>query len=311
VRLDENRYLWVFADTLYGELADDGAFLPGWYLVNSSAIVQNLDCFELVSIDGGGSWIPEQGPGEFKWPQEGLVIDEVLNLFTMDVVDARAPTAAGEELRQLGDTNPYWLRFRVVGGRIVLFGLDDLGVPDSEVPGLPHLRGNPFGWGAFIHDDYIYLYAHEEGTGTYVGRLEPEQIQNPASMTFWDGETWTSGLDQVVSVAPNRLRVFPHKDGFGAAALPSDDQRLHLYTSETPVGPWTLRDQISLDSIHPDVPCYIYEPLVIEHRVIDPESDEVLFAVNFLPLDPQYWQDDANRYGPRFLTVELPGWSEP
>ena len=226
------------------------------------------------------------------WPQEALVLGDYLYVFAIDLIDA--------------PSDIYWWRFRQVGGTIVVYDLENLSVPETMVHDVPHIRGNPFGWGALLHDGQIYLYAHEEVSGTYVARLEPHQIRAPETWTFWNGDSWVANVDQAASVATDRLRVFTYGDRYAAAALPSEDQRLHVFTAESPVGPWTLTAHIPLDAIYPDVPSYAYEPLLIYPLLVATDGAEVVIAVNFLPLAPEDMLNDTTRYGPRFTTTVLP-----
>ena len=94
--------------------------------------------------------------------------------------------------------------------------------------------------------------------------------------------------------------MFSTADGYQAAAVPFLDQRLHLFSSGSPVGPWTLDKIVALDSIAPDTRAFAYEPLMV-----DMTGDDAVFAVNFLPVDPNEVLSDVALYGPRFLRVDL------
>ena len=254
--------------------------------MNSSLIIQRGDCFTPHATFENGAWVPSVERDVHLWPLEALVRVEELILFTIWV------------MRDV--SKPPGLSFSQHGGVIASYDLDDLAVPRTMVFEVPHVRGNPFGWGALVDGEMAYLYAHEEPTGTFVARTPLAELTNPDAWEFWVGTSWAPDVASAVPIANDRLRVFATGEGYRAAAIRFMDQRLHLFSSESPAGPWTLDQVISLDPIAPNTHAYAYEPLMLGMA-----DQQAVFAVNFLPVDPSETLSDVTLYGPRFMTVDL------
>lgn len=289
VRLDARRSLWMFGDTFFGQVDAQGALKPGWAFARNSALLQERGCFTVVMGHDGGAWTPALRPAGWSWPQGALVVEERLFAFALELVKAA------------DDAYPF--NFEVVGGTMSVFDIDDLSAPLERFE-LPAIRGAPFGWGAFIDGGYAYLYAHEqEPLATYVARLPVAQLSRPKQWTFWNGEAWVPGVDRAASIAPHKLRVFQHGGGHRAVTVPLWDQRLHLFRSDSPTGPFELTDVVALDRVMPDVRCYAYQASVVAPLAGEPTTDELTIAVNFLPLSPEETLARVERYGPRLVTV--------
>ncbi len=290
--LPDGRVLWIFGDTWSGEVSDDNALGPPFEFVRSSLLVERNGCFDRLPGFGDGSWIPSVEEAVILWPQEAFLSGRELYVFAVKIV--------------ADDSKPDGLNFRQVGGLIAVYDLDDLSVPRTMVFDVPDVRGNPFGWGPVLWEGELYLYAHEEPTGTFVARLDPDDLGDPANWEFWRGDGWTRDVLEASSVAPFRLRVYLRVgaglDGsapFGAATVPFLAQELYVFEAESPVGPWTLVQEIPLDAIRPSEPSWAYEPLAVQ------QSDSTtVFAVNFLPQDTLKTLQDVTLYGPRFLLAE-------
>ena len=190
VDLPDGSALWIFGDSFLGEVRD-GSLLSGWQFVNSTALMQRGGCFEVMAGFGGGSWIPSVEADIVLWPQEALVLGDELFVFSIRI--ERDPS------------KPPGLDFRQVGGLIAVYDLADLSVPRTMVFDVPDLRGNPFGWGALVDDGFVYAYAHEEPTGTFVARFPVDSIASPDQWTFWSGSGWVADHEAATPVIPLRF----------------------------------------------------------------------------------------------------------
>jgi hypothetical protein len=289
IELPDGSALWIFGDSFLGAV-DTGALAPGWRFVNSTALRQRGGCFELVPGFGGGSWIPSVEAEIVLWPQEALVLGDDLFVFSIRI--ERDPS------------KPPGLDFRQVGGLIAVYDLDDLSVPRTMVFDVPDIGGNPFGWGALVDDGFVYAYAHEEPTGTFVARFAVDAVSDPEQWTFWDGSEWVTDHDRAVPVIARRTRIVADGDGFVGFSVPVFERDLEVWRAPTPEGPWVRELVVDVEAggadPDPAVPSWIYEPLVI-----GPVSDTVTVAVNYLPVDPSLIPGQVALYGPRFVEVPL------
>lgn len=291
VELPDGSALWIFGDSFLGAV-ETGALVPGWRFVNSTALRQRGACFELVPGFGGGSWIPSVEAEIVLWPQEALVLGDELFVFSIRI--ERDPS------------KPPGLDFRQVGGLIAVYDLDDLSVPRTMVFDVPDLRGNPFGWGALVDDGFVYAYAHEEPTGTFVARFTVDAVSDPDRWRFWDGSGWVADHERAVPVIARRTRVVADADGDGFVgfSVPVFERDLEVWRAPAPEGPWVRELVVDVEAggtdPDPTVPSWIYEPLVI-----GPVSDAVTIAVNYLPVDPSLIPGQVALYGPRFIEVPL------
>lgn len=296
IAIDDDQTLWIFGDTFSGEVTD-GALAEDFHFAHSALLVERDGCFERILGHDGGSWIPSMEAGIMLWPQEAVMVGGELHVFAIEVVR--------------DDTKPEGLNFAQVGGVIAVYRLDDLTLPRTMVFDVPTVRGNPFGWGVHEWEGHLYLYAHEEPTGTFVARSRPETLRDPETWEFWNGAAWVAEPAEVVSVAPYRIRAHVTGDGADAigapligAMVPVLDERLHVLSAPAPEGPWTLTHQVSLQDLRPPgVDTWAYEPLVVEEQA----DGGLVFAVNFLPKQTTLTLTDVSLYGPRFIEVSPAG----
>ncbi|MFN3216133.1 MAG: hypothetical protein ACE367_06525 [Acidimicrobiales bacterium] len=289
IELPDGSALWIFGDSFLGAV-DTGALEPGWRFVNNTALRQRGACFELVPGFGGGSWIPSVEADIVLWPQEALVLGDELFVFSIRI--ERDPS------------HPPGLDFRQVGGLIAVYDLDDLSVPRTMVFDVPDIRGNPFGWGALVEDGFVYAYAHEEPTGTFVARFPVDAVNAPERWTFWDGSGWVPDHGRAVPVIERRARVVADGDGYVAFSIPVFERNLEVWRAPAPEGPWSRAFVVDIeaDGADPDptVPSWVYEPLVIGDV-----SESATVAVNYLPFEPHLIPGQVALYGPRFIEVPL------
>lgn len=285
VELPDGRVLWIFGDTFVGDVDAEGRLASGHRFVHSSAVIQDGTCFDMVETDDGWGWVSWLPDGTWLWPQEATLDGAFLHVF-MVRVEHLPGVAPG-------------LDFRVVGGALAVFSLDDLSHPFAVIDGTPAVDGHPFGFGVVRDGGHHYTYAHINRVGSFVSRVPVGQLADFDSWEYWDGSVWQPDVARARPVASQRLRVAAAADGgFVALGLPFGSTVVSVARAEAPQGPFVPVDEVSLAAIVDLETGWAYEPLFMEL------AGEQAMTVNLLPWDTDSIPDQVGSYGPRFVALD-------
>lgn len=316
--------LFLFSDTVIGEVLPDGSRAPGARIVNNTLArfdggapdSSRIDFFWRTEGEAPRAVVepatPEAEPGAWYWNQDGVVIGgTVYSLFL--------------RLAKAGGSFP----FEVVGVNLVSFPVADVlngGLPvHVEQRDTPLFRpdqadrGNvQFGAGLMLNtadagaphpDGFLYVYGvqNEATKRLLVARVPPKDIADFGAWRFWDGAEWNPSLDAAAPVTDrisNELSVTPLADGRYLLVFQRD--ALAPWTSarvgESPVGPWgEVIDLYRCPEAAADPDTFCYNAKAHPH-LSAPGELLVSYNVNTFDFFGDFF-DDASLYRPRFIRV--------
>jgi len=310
--LGGNRFLWLFGDTLVGEVKDGRRIIAG--MVPNSIAIQKGNETQAVSIDffpeGGSAPFlnPEEGPGWF-WPYHALRTSEGLYFFLLQLERADIPP-------------PF-------GFRLVSTWLAHVRNPDEP----PHrwiFSQHKIPWGTaqrqfgsfvLVKEDYCYIYGTVaevvKGQISWNMILARAPIGMLADFSSWvffrDGE-WIADVDRAGRICENVASEF------SVSFQPLLNQYVLVYTekgfsedSNSSVirlspnlhGPWS--DPIPVYRCpeaqqNPRICCYAAKG----HPEIGSTPEELIltYVANSCDGDLKALSD-ANLYRPRFLRISF------
>jgi hypothetical protein len=310
--LGSNRFLWLFGDTLIGELKDGRRIIGG--MVPNSIAIQMGNELQAAFIDffpdGGSSPFlkPEEGRGWF-WPYHALRTPEGLYLFLLQIERADIPAPFGFRLvstwlghvRNPEDPPDRWI------------------FSQRKIP-----WGNAqrqFGSFVLVKEDYCYIY----GTAAELvkGRigwhiiLARAPIGRLADFNSWlffrDGE-WIADVDRAGRICENVASEF------SVSFQPLLNQYVLVYTekgfsehsnstvirlSPTLHGPWSDPIQVYRcpeAQRDPRICCYAAKGH--PEMALSPEELILTYVANSCDGDLRVLAD-ANLYRPRFLRIHF------
>lgn len=307
VRLDDQRSLWLFGDTLR-DVGRSGRF------VRNSMLVFRPDCVEPVRPAAGGAVVPDRADGVGYWPMSGWRRDRLVA--GSQVVDVMLQRVAHEDDQGLGivTLGPTLATFLVPPqGQPRLVGRHDLGPDDPS--------STVVEWGAAsaVADGWLYLYGTStrrlpgiHGFALRVARVRPGAVYDMARWRFWDGLRWQSdpgvaaallpeqgGVSQTLSVwrQDGRWHVLSKRDEFLG-------QDVVVWPATSPVGPFDTAYVVA------ELPCDTatgelrYMPLA--HPGLLPRHGSVVVSFSRNSTDVGEVCASPTGYRPHFLRVRLP-----
>lgn len=307
VRLQDDRTLYVFGDTLRGP------DYPGDRFVRNSMLVFGPGCAGLVEPPDRGALIPDRDDGVGYWPMSVAAVPRD-GYDLVGVMAQRVRGTGGPESQEFENLGPAVAVFRVDRGATPqLQDLRDLG-PDRASRTRP-----TWGAAAALDDDWVYLYgtANPEdplvfGWSLSVARTRLADIARPSRWTYWDGERWQEDageaaklIDPVGGVSQT-LSVF-ESDGTWYALSKRDDflgKDLVVWTAPTPHGPFTAQEPLASIPSKEDGSLLRYMPLA--HPDLLPEPGTMVVSVSHNTTRTALIDQDPTLYRPRFLRVRLP-----
>lgn len=245
------RTFFTFSDTFIGEVNAAGQRLPGTVLVNNTQALLEGGLPEPGQIEffwddsspaaPGPVVVPSTAPGEFFWPQDGLVQDGFLYLYS---------------LRMAPDGGPFGLS---IGGvsllRWPIDGSDPFGTYEQLTTPL-QLAESSYGRAVFPNtseafapspDGFIYVYGLRElplNKQLVAARVSPGNLPLFGSYRFWTGSSWSGDLASAAPIVDRmsaEFSVSPLSDGRVLLCYQQDDflgADVTVRIGQGPVGPF-------------------------------------------------------------------------
>lgn len=316
--------LFLFSDTVIGEVLPDGSRADGARIVNNTMArlsggtpdSSRIDFFWRTESEAPRAVFepdtPEAESDAWYWNQDGVVIDGTLHSLFLRL----GPAGGG-------------FPFEVVGVNLVSFPVADVldgGLPvnveqrDTPLfrPDQPD-RGNvQFGAGLMLNtaaaaaphpDGFLYVYGvqNEATKKLLVARVPPKDIADFGAWRFWDGAEWNPSLDDAAPVTDrvsNELSVTPLADGRFLLVFQRDALApwVAARVGESPVGPWgevVNLYQCPEAAADPDTFCYNAKA---HPHLSAPGELLVSYNVNTFDFFGDFF-DDASLYRPRFIRL--------
>lgn len=173
-----------------------------------------------------------------------------------------------------------------------------------------------FGIGIFVNtkaaeapnpDGFVYIYGIIEGAKSLVAaRVQPKDIENFDSYTFWNGTNWVKDKQQIVSLTDgisNELSVTPTGDGryLLTYQVMGISDKIGIQVGESPVGPFGKIHEVYTTPEYAEKNLLPYNAKVHYHLS---KPGELLISYNTITFN--FWEDiqkDATIYHPRFIIV--------
>jgi hypothetical protein len=306
VRLEGDRSIWLFADTLRRTTSGP----PG--LVRNSMLLFTPGCVRLVDPGHGGAIIPDRDDRVGYWPMSAwstpspvgttvYVMAQRVEVLTDDVLGMRTlgPAVAVFDVPSDGDP------------RLVM--RHDLGDDDASS------TSPTWGAAAALHEGWLYLYgtssrdlAGFHGFALRVARVRPRHLLDRSRWRFWDGLSWQGDperaaplIDEVGGVSQT-LSVW-HQDGRWYVLSKQDEvlgTAVAVWPGAGPTGPFGPPQVVAeLVSDHATGELR-YMPLAHPGLLPEPGTVVVSYSRNYVDFDEVLAH--PSHYRPYFLRVTLP-----
>lgn len=316
------RTLLVFSDTFIGRVDANNQRKDTKMVNNTYAVLhghqpdpQQIQFFWRTNASGQPQavFVPatlNANPGDWYWLMDGLALNEKIYVFGL-----RLNTGSGGGI----------FNFRIVGVNLLTFTLDDNdSVRNCQQFDTPLFYKNEAqGWEIVLGqavmpltaasgnpnpDGYIYIYGPRSGSSKkelVAARVLPAQIENFNHYQYWDGQSWssriencapiTSGISQEFSVSPI--------DGGKFILVFQYGSQVGFRIGASPVGPFNFYKEIwHCPEVDEDPYILVYNAKAHPH-LSTPGTLLISYNVNTF----DFWDhfSNADIYRPRFITLEL------
>ncbi|MEQ4210116.1 DUF5005 domain-containing protein [Actinopolymorpha sp. B9G3] len=344
IKLPDGRVLWMFGDTLAGQVDENNALRPGWNMPHNSFQLQDGRCFTPLiggTQDNPSSYMPDED-GMVFWPAGGYV-DQSVEPAVLRMV------STGICIEPDG--------WRACEMRVHTMSLPDLEVMsvdpvpfDATVPDMP-----AFGFWVFHDKGMVYLYGpgggfqaggpSEDGQyppGIYLARVRAERLVD-GPWEYWTGsgpKPWSRDVGKADALSfdepanPRDLSI-GGVVRWGAGYLLTGKMgylwvfgtEVYGWYSESPAGPWKVVrvDGEPADLVPEDVSFpqgrWIYGGFLVTNVPgTSPRKPMVVFSTNGLGCDGEEFPCTPDNdiglnvllYGPHLYTPRnLPPWTGP
>lgn len=319
----DKKTLFIFSDTYIGEV-ENGIPKPGNTMVNNTvAWLQGVSpnksmiSFEYNKDEKGAPtsyFIPHNAnskDGEYFWLGDGFINHKknnalyifayhvhktgsnVFDFEATNVALLKIPNPSSKYINQyeqfatqLGFVHPLY-------GRVYFGSCVFVNTKDAK---------------AISPDGFVYIYGIAEGKKSLIAaRVKPENIEDFDNWTFWNGEKWVKGKDQIAPITDgvsNELSVTPTEDGrylLTYTVLGISD-KIGIKVGSSPVGPFGDEYQVYTCPEYKEKGLLTYNAKAHYHLS---KPGELLVSYNTITLN--FWVDiqkDATIYHPRFIKVK-------
>jgi hypothetical protein len=252
IPLPDGRVMWLFGDTLAGQIDASNALLPGWRMPSNSAVIQSGTCF--TPLMGGTPQAPTHlltdSAGTRFWPASGYVDTSV----TPAVLRLTASKVLIDASCGFG--------WRIGGIQVFTLSLPDLRVVSSVSAPFNQTLTNVPSFGSWLLRDggYVYLYGGAGGLrceydpagpypkGTYLARTTPGNL----AAGPWEYRTatgWSSNIASAVKMSFDNDAALWYQATvkYGSGYLTTGRETpwglfgppVNAWFSTSPAGPWT------------------------------------------------------------------------
>lgn len=301
VKLNGDRWLWVFGDTFRK------VGVPGGTFARNSILQVRGQCAQVMLPPDGGAIIPERGDGVSYWPMSVVTVADqgFTHVYVMaQRVRQDSPTRYG--FSHIGPSIAHLIAYD--SGEVKHLETIDLS-PDNGSAGAPT-------WGAASTLDgrYVYLYGTARtddsgaGWGLYAARAPIGTLLDKRGWQFWDGTQWQAKESRIEPVITQRngvsqvLTVFRKDRKWYAVSKQGDllGKDLVIWKSSNPVGPFT---PTVVGDVTSDKRTVYYTPL--GHPEIPTDPGKLIVSVSRIPAGSMTTAQ-MPMYRPKFLQVDLP-----
>ena len=300
VPLPTGNTLWLFSDTFWGGVTNEGKRAPGTRFINNSVAVQRPT--GELSFHHGGSrtdpksvFTPPDGRGWF-WLHDAVAQESGKTTVMLGQFDKVGDDALG---------------FQNVGAWLADIEMTATGPQVGNYQKLPDFgEGVFYGASVMTEGDKLYLYGvKDKGTvkDSLLARVPKTEFSNPSSWEFFDGEDWSKNSSEARPITTDVSYEYSvHRAQNGDYVMTSQggafSPRVEIRKASSPQGPWsepvtvwTVPEQNSTDisynaKAHPEL------------------SDErgLLISYNMNSLSWERNLEHADIYRPRFIRVKDP-----
>jgi hypothetical protein len=317
VKLTDNKVLWLFGDTLIGEILEGGRV--NTIMINNSIGIQdnlninkgNVEFYSLRDKQGEfkSIFIPPGKNEGFFWIYDGVLIDNTLYLALVQVKLTGEDSAFG---------------FEVVATWIASISnpLDHPGkwrINYNKIPfgNFSSKETMFFGSAFLLLENYLYVYGTMDkmvagipDKNMIIARVPRKQVLNFKKWEFFDGKGWTKNASSSFGLAremANEYTVFYHdylRKYITVFTYLGNSNRLALRFSDAPQGPWS--EPVVVYESHEglwekDVLIYAGKG----HKWASSKGNELIISYATNLLDPERLIKNANFYWPNFVKVEF------
>ncbi|MFC2125791.1 DUF4185 domain-containing protein [Bacteroidota bacterium] len=324
---EDTESLWVFSDTLIGNIKGDSIENDGYVMIHNSIGFfkgrkpdkKNMEFYYPVDESGKPETLfhpqtPEAGEDNYLWLGDGFVnasVDSTLYIFAYRIRNTEGEFFNFEQLGVAliaiprGSEPPFIDQKQyetplfypaengkgdVTWGSGILVNTEEAGVP------------NP--------DGFIYVYGVQGMFKVLLAaRVLPEDILNFEEYRFWNGKDWVEDKHEakpILKGVSNEMSMSAVQDGRYVASYQSGifapDVAVQMATS--PIGPFYPKKIIwSAPEVNEDLDYFAYNAKAHPHLA---PSNKLLISYNLNSLD--FFTDvldDPNLYRPRFVEVDL------
>ncbi len=312
---------FTFSDTFIGEVNAADERVGGSTLVNNTMGLlegsqpdpANMDFYWRTAVGGAprAQVTPTGGGQRWFWPNDGIVVNGILYLFSLRMKEGSDPTFnfavdGVSLLASRADTVPPFARYQQADAPLFL---PKTGSRGDTTYGLAVLA-NTAAAGAPDPDGFLYVYGvrNDINKKLLVSRVRPNQIANFAAYRFWTGTAWSPSIGAATAVTSrvsSEFSVSPLPDGRFILVFQLDtlSDKVAVRYADTPVGPWsdyTVVYTAPEDDISPNT--YTYNAKAHPHLST---PDRLLISYNVNTFDFFEHFRNADIYRPRFLWLPL------
>lgn len=315
--------LFLYGDTFIGEVDSTGHRYDATIVRNTYAILEGSQplaeqiTFFWETGDNGqpaGVFIPNtpnSNPDNWYWPMDGILLNDTIYVFTLRM-----------KLGELGELFP----FEVAGISLISFTIDSVqGIISYEEIDTPlYYKNEEEGWDIVLGqavmpmteqsgnpnpDGYIYIYGPRSGflkKDLVAGRVLPENLTDFSKWEFWDGETWSSEIQNCASITrfiSQEFSVTPINNGKFLLVFQINNL-VAIRTAENPSGPFDIIYRAIWDcpEVEEDIDIYVYNAKAHPHLS---KPKELLISYNVNTFNFLDHFTNAGIYRPRFITLQI------
>ena len=246
VPMPDGSTLWLFSDTFWGDVNDDGSRGDGTAFVNNT--VGHQDSTGNVRFYHGGGdgkpksvLTPPDGKGWF-W-QHDAVVDASGKISVLLGQFDRTPGGGA-------------LGFKAIGSWLAEMEMGQDGPEVSKYLKLPHFQeatdGKPsifFGSAVLKEESYQYVYGvadHAFTKDALLARVKSDDLNQAESWEFFDGEGWSSDFGDAKPVAKGvSVEHSVHRTANGEYAMVAQvDNKIQVRRAPSPEGPWSEPENV-------------------------------------------------------------------
>jgi hypothetical protein len=249
--LPDGRFLWLFGDTVQGQLVRQGTALEvqRWRMPHNSVVLTRGSTCAPIQIHTGrdGTSLLPDARGDAHWPMSAVLDRGKLFVFASRV------RLTGDEFFGIG-TRLARLRLAAGAGTPTFAGWRR-----TPATGVDELSGVQWGAAVAQRGRFNYVYGTQRSAGDlvfgrslHVARVPQGRLARPSAWRYWNGAQWVRGqqharpIRQAVGGVSTTLSVH-HVRGRWVAVTKADGflgDRVVMLDAPKPYGPWretTLR----------------------------------------------------------------------